>query len=408
MESADDVPSSSIGNVDGASSSSPVDGIYFTFIHANGINHRLASTERQLLVSSFKSDECHRALVLFLHGFPESWYSWRHQLLHLRRTPFLAVAPDMRGYGSTSKPVSVEAYTQPELAKDVIGIAAALGHDQFILVGHDWGSQLAWSVSLLYPHKVLGVCGMSVPHAGIPKAGLLTMLQAKYGRCLVDGDGSLTEEELGSARFHYILHHCLPRCAEMYQKNTSELFYRLYGATTIQQQIDNKHHDEGMGGLMFPSFSSLTAAAKENFAADAAAAPGLWARLPRPAALPAWLARRDLDYCVREFEGSGFHGPLCWYRALDRNAQLMAGCVADGKVRTPALFVMGANDANMLDLYGGRERLISRLKHSVPNLVREPIVLTDCGHWVNQERPTFVNNALLDFFRQVTSIRSKI
>lgn len=396
-----------VDDVAGTSSSSPVDGIYFTFVQANGIIHRLASTEMQL-VSSLKSNKCHRTLVLFLHGFPESWYSFRHQLLFLRHTPFLAIAPDMRGYGSTSKPFPVEAYTQPELAKDVVGIASALGYDQFVLVGHDWGSQLAWSVSLLYPQKVLGVCGMSVPYAGAPKAGLLTMLQSKYGKCLTDGDDSLTEEELGNARFHYMLHHCLPRCAEEYQNNTSELIYRLY-TSTPQQQMDDVDDNEEISGLMFPSFLSLAGSAKENFVADATVAPGLWKRLPRSKVLPKWLTRQDLDYYTDEFQRTGFHGPLCWYRALDLNVKLMAEhAAADDKIRVPALFFIGANDSGILDLYGGKERVVSKLKHNVPGLTREPIVLSGCGHWVNQERPVFVNNTLLSFFHQVTGIRSKI
>ena len=117
----------------------PVDGIYFSFLNANGINHRLASNQPNLhdINASSSSESPKPPLVLFLHGFPDSWYTWRHQLTFLRDKPFLAVAPDMRGYGSTSKPSSVDQYTLPVLAKDVTEIASALGYEQFLVVGHD-------------------------------------------------------------------------------------------------------------------------------------------------------------------------------------------------------------------------------------------------------------------------------
>lgn len=149
---------------------SPVSGIYFSFLQANKLRFRVASNLRSLDKSgAVQARASGYPLILFLHGFPESWYSWRHQLALLRDEPYLLVVPDMRGYGSSSQPKSMEQYTQPELARDVLEIAKSLGYQKFIVVGHDWGAQLAWSVSLLYPRNVIGVCAMSVPYAGTPK-----------------------------------------------------------------------------------------------------------------------------------------------------------------------------------------------------------------------------------------------
>ena len=266
-----------------ASDLSPIPGIFFSFVQANGIRHRLASHVRNLPQSirdgsssmdrnNKKRNPEKKKLVLFLHGFPESWYSWRHQLTWLMKDQpnnnnnVIAVAPDMRGYGSTDQPRTIPpnttnhdnfvdpAYTQPILANDVVSIAQTLGFDQFVVVGHDWGAQLAWTVALLFPHKVLGVCAMSVPYAGTPKKyGLLTSLQKQYGQCLPSSvpPPNMNEEEestttfattttmrsgqkvpsrdtMRKARFHYMLHHCLPYADQEYDKNRDEFLYRVY------------------------------------------------------------------------------------------------------------------------------------------------------------------------------------
>src|SRR3954466_15972321 len=87
-------------------------------------------------------------LVLLLHGFPESWYSWRHQLSALADAGFHAVAPDQRGYGQTDRPEAIEAYSIFHLVGDVIGLVDALGEEQAVVVGHDWGAQVAWQTAL--------------------------------------------------------------------------------------------------------------------------------------------------------------------------------------------------------------------------------------------------------------------
>jgi pimeloyl-ACP methyl ester carboxylesterase len=101
-------------------------------------------------------------LVLLLHGFPEFWWSWRHQLTALAAAGYRAVAPDLRGYGSTDKPP--RGYDAKTLSADLAGIIRALGEHDADIVGHDWGGQLAWSVAALHPSVVRRIAVLSVPH----------------------------------------------------------------------------------------------------------------------------------------------------------------------------------------------------------------------------------------------------
>ena len=124
-------------------------------------------THRDVTASGlrFHVAECGPAggpLVLLLHGFPEFWWSWRHQLVALGEAGFHAVAPDLRGYGATDKPPrGYDGYT---LSADVAGLVRALGADDAVLVGHDWGGRLAWSTATLHPRVVRRLAVLAMPH----------------------------------------------------------------------------------------------------------------------------------------------------------------------------------------------------------------------------------------------------
>ena len=101
----------------------------------------------------------------FCHGFPELWYSWRHQLPALAKAGYHAVAPDQRGYGQTDRPEAIEADNILALTGDIVGLAAALGEERAIIIGHDWGSPVAWHFALLRPDLFHAVALLSVPVA---------------------------------------------------------------------------------------------------------------------------------------------------------------------------------------------------------------------------------------------------
>ena len=102
-------------------------------------------------------------LVVLCHGFPESWYSWRHQLPALSAAGFRAVAVDMRGYGQSDRPEAIDQYTLLHLVGDMVGLLDALGAEQAVIAGHDWGAPVAWHAALLRPDRFRAVIGLSVP-----------------------------------------------------------------------------------------------------------------------------------------------------------------------------------------------------------------------------------------------------
>lgn len=108
--------------------------------------------------------------VILLHGFPELAYSWRHQLPALAEAGFQAVAPDLRGYGTSDHPAEVDAYTLSTLVEDVVGLMDTLGRESAALVAHDWGAIIAWAVALIHPERVAKLVSLNVPYRGHPAA----------------------------------------------------------------------------------------------------------------------------------------------------------------------------------------------------------------------------------------------
>ncbi|KAK8484798.1 hypothetical protein V6N12_033699 [Hibiscus sabdariffa] len=121
-------------------------------------------------------------LVLLLHGFPEIWYSWRHQITFLANHGYHVVAPDLRGYGDSDSPLSPTAYTIMHLVGDIIGLLDHLGEQQAYVVGHDWGAVIGWHLSLFRPERVKGLINLSVPYYDRnPNAKLAEFLTTTYG-----------------------------------------------------------------------------------------------------------------------------------------------------------------------------------------------------------------------------------
>jgi pimeloyl-ACP methyl ester carboxylesterase len=292
-------------------------------------------------------------LVLLLHGFPESWYSWRHQLKALAEAGFHAVAPDQRGYGQTDRPEAIEQYTQLHLVGDVIGLLDALGEAQAVVVGHDWGAPVAWNTALMRPDRVRGVVGMSVPYTG---RGPIPPVQ---GLRLAAGE-----------RF-YIVYFQQPGVAEADLERDVR--------TSMRRALIGASGDAPPGQAWDPVLP------EESFVGG----------IGEPEALPAWLTEADLDFYTKEFERTGFRGGLNWYRTMDLTWELM-GAYAGAQVTPPALFLAGARDAVLG--FPGMDQVVANLRDSVPNLQRT-VILEGAGHWVQQERPAEVNAALLEFIR---------
>src|SRR5438105_3871767 len=262
-------------------------------------------------------------LVVLLHGFPECWYSWRHQLGALADAGFHTVAPDQRGYCRTDRPEAIESYTLLHLVGDVVGLLDALEAEQAVVVGHDWGAPVAWHTALLRPDRVRGVAALSVPFRPPGALRPLQTLRAVLG----DGFYQVYFQEPGVAD------------AELARDVRTTFRRLLYGGS-------------GAGSGVLPT---------------APPGGGFLDPIPEPEALPGWLTEEDLDAYVAEFEPAGFTGGLNWYRNIDRNAELLAGWRA-AKVQPPALYMAG--DRDLVVSFPGAEKQIANLRAAVPNLWR--------------------------------------
>ncbi|KPI12174.1 Soluble epoxide hydrolase [Actinobacteria bacterium OK074] len=292
-------------------------------------------------------------LVVLLHGFPESWHSWHHQIGALAAAGYHVVAPDQRGYGASDHPEDVAAYSILHLVGDVVGLIRALGEEKAYVVGHDWGAPVAWHTALLRPDVVLGVAGLSVPPpfrgAEPPLAAMDKQFDGRFYWNYFDRPG------VADAEF-----------AKDTRTTLRKFFYMASG--------DAPGAGAGKQPLVDPERGWLSA-------------------MHDPEVLPAWFTETDLDILTESF-AKGFTGALNWYRNLDRNWELTAAW--DGAVVTPpALYVYG--DLDPVPAFPGTPELIERLPELMPNLWRKPVKLTGCGHWTQQERPDEVNAALVEF-----------
>jgi pimeloyl-ACP methyl ester carboxylesterase len=323
------------------------DGVVHRTIETNGIHLHLA-------------EQGEGPLVVLCHGFPESWYSWRHQMAALSAAGFHAVAPDMRGYGGSDRPEAIDQYTLLHLVGDMVGLLDALRAKQAVIAGHDWGAPVAWHAALLRPDRFRAVIGLSVPFR--PRSPV-------------------------------------PPTSIMPQRDDAQ-FYQLYfqtpGVAEAELQRDVR---QTLVKLLF-SASGDGPRRPDTAAGAIGMVPrngGLLTNLAAPAVLPTWLSEADVNFYVGEFARAGFRGGLNWYRNIDRNWELLAP-FADLKVTVPALYIAG--DRDLVVSFRGMDQLIPNLKNFVPHL-RGTIMLPDCGHWTQQERASQVNAAMIDFLRQL-------
>lgn len=301
-------------------------------------------------------------LVVFCHGFPESWYSWRHQLPVVAAAGYRAVALDMRGYGQTTQPAEVGAYTINHLVGDVVGTVAALGEEEAVVVGHDWGAPVAWFSALMRPDVFPAVAALSVPY--IAPIGALP-------------EGMSINELMrmeAAGRDHYRLYFQEPGVAETDLEADIERSVLGFMYTISGDIVADGVHTSGWDGH-FPMGESLTD------------------QLVVPDALPAWLGADDLAFYVEELSRTGFRGGLNWYR----NINALPACVAPfvgATIDQPALYLGGELDM----IAGNTPDAIAALPAAVPGL-RHVEMYAGAGHWLQQERPDEVNTQLVAFLK---------
>lgn len=303
-------------------------------------------------------------LVLMVHGFPESWYSWRHQIDPIAKAGFTACAIDVRGYGGSQKFDRVEDYSMEAMIGDILGVAQALAPGQkFILLGHDWGAPMVWQTSLLHPDRVAAVAAMSVIHSGVPEVSFDAIIKTMFD------DNNL---------FFYQSYFREVGVAEAaFEANPRDFLRRFYYV--------------GSGDI------DLTGLPTNKTSAD-----NLLDGLPDPDPFPAWLTDADLDYYVGEFQASGFFGPLSRYRNHTRDWQYLQP-FKDRKIEPPSFFIAGDKDG-AFTAFGMAQDPIGTLRQHAPNL-EGAHVLPGCGHWTQQERPEEVNALLIPW---LSSLKGRV
>jgi pimeloyl-ACP methyl ester carboxylesterase len=304
-------------------------------------------------------------LVLLCHGFPESWYSWRHQLGALAAAGFHAVAPDMRGYGKSDWPKAIDQYTLFHLVGDMVGVLDALETKTAVIVGHDLGARVAWQAAQMRPDRFRGVVGSAC--RSIRAARCVRPAPCRAPR--------LRNSTSSTSRIR------VPRTPSW-----AAIRGRRYATCCSARQARGlqpaRPRQAGWqcGPRMVPKGGGFLQG------------PGA------PATLPAWLTEADVDFYAAEFKRTGFTGALNWYRNFDRNWELQ-GSLQGAPVTVPALYIAG--DRDFVVSFPGMDQLLANLKRFVPDCVTSRC--SRCGHWTQQERPNEVNAAIIDFLRSVPS-----
>jgi pimeloyl-ACP methyl ester carboxylesterase len=294
--------------------------------------------------------------VVLCHGFPECWYSWRHQLPALANAGFRAVAPDLRGYGRSDRPDGVEKYTILHNIGDLVGLVDALGGGPAVIAGHDVGATLAWQSGLLRPDRFRAVIALSPPFR--PRG---------FG-------GTVPPTTL------------MPQTEDA-------VFYQLFLQSPQAEAALGRDIRRTLRGQLYALSGDKPPSAGGGF--PAGMVPRKGALLPDPPTLPPWITEADVDVYVGEFTRTGFAGALAWWRNIDRGWELLAP-FAGATLTVPALYMVGERDF----VAAAFAQDIAAQSAMVPKL-RPPIRLAGCGHWTQQERAPDVSAAMIDFLRSL-------
>ncbi len=317
------------------------------------VTHRMIETNG---IRLHVAEQGEGPLVILCHGFPECWYSWRHQLGALAKAGFHAVALDLRGYGRSERPTKIHNYTILDDIGDVVGLVDALGAQQAVIAGHDVGAPIAWQAALMRPDRFRAVVALSVPFRprGFGELGPPTTL--------------------------------MPR-------NETAMFYQLFLQTPEAEAMLERDLRRAFRSQFYSLSGDRPPSAGGGFAGGMVSRNGFG--LTDPPSLPAWITESDIDVYVAEFTRSGFHGPLAWWRNIDRSWELLAPFLG-AKLTVPALYMAGDRDF-VAAIFS---RSITKQSAMVPKL-RSAIMLPGCGHWTEQERAPEVSAAMIDFLRSL-------
>ncbi|KAK9076084.1 hypothetical protein SSX86_004417 [Deinandra increscens subsp. villosa] len=322
-----------------------MEGIAHKSISVNGLNIHIA-------------EKGHGPLVLFLHGFPELWYSWRHQIVYLADQGYRAVAPDLRGYGDTTgAPVNDHTkFTVYHLVGDLIGLLDAITSDQgekVFVVGHDWGAYVAWHLGMFRPDRVKALVNLSMPFTPWnPMGDMVQILRAAYGED------------------HYVV--------RFQEPGEIEAELARMDAKTIVKKFLTFHES---GPIYFPKGKGFHHSPDDAIVS-----------------LPPWLSEYDVGYFASKLEKAGISGGVNYYRVLRLNWELSASW-SGAKVTVPTKFIIG--DEDLVYYMPGMKDYIDGggFKKDVP-LLEEVVVMKGAAHFINQEKPDEINKHIIEFIKK--------
>jgi len=294
-------------------------------------------------------------LILCVHGWPELWYSWRHQMSHFAPQGFTVAAMNVRGYGNSSNPPEVEAYSLTELASDAVAVIDALGDGSAILFGHDWGAPIVWNTARLHPDKVSAVAGLSVPYMPVGPTSSLDLWQQMYA-------------------------------------DQGKFFYQLYflnnpGGAEAELGADSTR------SVRMIYYSAAGESAGGGLIAEKDANSKMLDGLVDPDPFPDWATPEDLAIYGQAFDTSGWHGPLNRYRAQTIDATEI-GQMPGGDLAMPTAFIGGEHDP-VRRFVPGVDVFSMAGNHCTD--FRGGTIVPGAGHWIQQEAPEATNVALQAF-----------
>lgn len=296
-------------------------------------------------------------LIIMMHGFPELGLSWRHQQAAVAAAGYTVAAPDMRGYGGSSKPKEIEAYKLNASADDMAAIADHLGFEQWVSVGHDFGAAVAWRTALRFPDRVRAVFTMSVPYSPPPVELTLARTRAAF-----------------AGKFFYVLYFQDVGVAEAeFERDPrwsmKQMFFSASGDAPMNDWVRTDRPSEGpmLPGLTKPPEGPL------SFITDA-----------------------ELDAYADAFAKGGFFGPVSWYRNSELDFQETRDYFANPQIHQPAGFLYGEKDI----VVAGRPDSLDVMRRYVAD-IRFERMIPGAGHWVQQESPDEATAGLLEFLAKV-------
>lgn len=287
-------------------------------------------------------------VVVLAHGFPELGYSWRHQIPVLADAGYHVLAPDQRGYGGSSAPPDVGAYTMAALSADLVGLLDDADAERGVFVGHGFGAPVVWTAAQLHRDRVAAVVGMSVPPEPRSQLPPTTAFRNAFGD-----------------NFFYMLY--------FQQPGVADADLDADAAKTMRRMLCGSTATDDPAVVL-----RMISPGPEGFVE----------RLPEPGGLPNWMSQRELDHYIATFTRTGFTGALNWYRNLDRNWELAAA--TRQTIDAPALFIAGTADPVLS--YLSREHIQEFFSGDF-----RQVMIEGAGHWLQQERPDEINRLLLEF-----------